>query len=157
MCRTCQLVSSGGAWSLPGLQSELQAGALELPRAMGSGGMFDEDLCLKCGGNQPKVYPDTHCVECLARARRELVRLCLERAFDDAVWEVLQQNLWTFLWTEVPFHRHRERLHYLRCALLARESPFRRFTYFHGGIAGSISQTEDIADRILSFLNVAFL
>jgi len=27
----------------------------------------------------------------------------------------------------------------------------------NGGIAGSISQTEDIADRILSFLNVAFL
>ena len=35
MFTTCRLVSSGGAWSLPGLQSKLQAGALELPRAMG--------------------------------------------------------------------------------------------------------------------------
>ena len=41
------------------------------------------------------------------------------------------------------------RLHFLHCVLLSRDSCFRRFT-FSGG--GNISPTEDVLDRIMSYL-----
>ncbi len=48
--------------------------------------------------------------------------------------------------------RHARRKHFLWALLLARNSCFKRFTYFSGGMAGSVSDTEDILDRILGFL-----
>jgi hypothetical protein len=46
----------------------------------------------------------------------------------------------------------RQRLHFLHNVLLSRNSCFRQFTYFYAGISGNISQTEDVLDRIMSFL-----
>ena len=48
--------------------------------------------------------------------------------------------------------RHRQRLYFLREVLLAVDSRFRLFTYYCNGMAGSISSSEDILDRILRFL-----
>ena len=118
--------------------------------------MFDDVLCFRCGGYQPRGYPYSHCWTCLARIRQETTRLCFIRAFSDQVWEILQQNIWNFIWTETPFRKHCQRLHYLRCAVLATGSPFKRFTRFSGGIEASISSKEDIVDIILSFLVVDF-
>ena len=49
-------------------------------------------------------------------------------------------------------HARRQRLGFLWCMLLGRGSPFRRLTYFHNGMAGNISEAEDVFDRLLSFL-----
>ena len=40
----------------------------------------------------------------------------------------------------------------LRHILVTRGSPFRVFTYFSNGMAGNISITEDILDRIICFV-----
>ena len=52
----------------------------------------------------------------------------------------------------VPFRRQCARAWYTRCLLLSRYSSFCQFTYFNNGLAGNISDYEDILDRILSFL-----
>jgi len=46
----------------------------------------------------------------------------------------------------------RRRLHFLRMVLMSRDSCFQSLTYYHGGLAGSISEREEILDRLLSFL-----
>ena len=69
--------------------------------------------------------------------------------FGQAVELQFRQDLAEFLAYDV---RRRQQLHYLRCSLLACGSPFRNFTYLWNGIAGNISDIEDVIDRILSFL-----
>ena len=47
---------------------------------------------------------------------------------------------------------HSCRLHFLYMVLMSRNSVFRQFTYYCGGINGSVSETEDVLDRIMRFL-----
>ena len=50
--------------------------------------------------------------------------------------------------------RKRAQKYFLRCSLLPNvdHSSFHKFTYFYNGRSGAISMTEDILDRILSFM-----
>ena len=94
------------------------------------------------------MYPTVwYCVPCDAWIRRTLVLDKID--FGLAVEEQFRQDLAEFLVYDV---RRRQQLHYLWCLLLAQPSPFEKFTYFSNGMAGNISQTEDVLDRILGFL-----
>ena len=88
-----------------------------------------------------------YCVHCDARVRRKLVLDKID--FGRAVTEQFRQDLVDFLVYDVG---RRLQLHYLRCLLLARDSPFKKFTYYWNRMAGNISETEDVLDRILGFL-----
>ena len=114
--------------------------------------MFDEIVCHKCFELQPRVYPYIHCEARLANLRKQLTYPCFQREAEAEVWG----NAWKFLWAGAPYRKAHRRLHFLRCALVAHESTFRRFAYYYAGITGSISQREDIIDRILSFLVPTF-
>ena len=56
----------------------------------------------------------------------------------------------------IPFlcfdYQRGARKRFLYFTLLSHESRFRKFTYFRNGMRGSISQYEDVLDRILSYL-----
>ena len=104
-------------------------------------GMFCPTLCWRCNQPHPRVYGNIPCAGCLADYRQPVA------------W----RGIWFGVQVEAgflaqQFHRKFERLHYLWCVLGARGSPFRKFTYFYAGLTGSISETENIIDRILSFL-----
>jgi len=79
-----------------------------------------------------------------------LVPLVLQRlrrntfAFEVA-W-IIAEFLGNVDWTR------RRRLKFLENVLRSPGSPFQQFTYFNNGIWGNISMTEDILDRILSFV-----
>ena len=64
--------------------------------------------------------------------------------FKRVVGEQFRQDLAELL---VYDARRRQQLRYLWCLLLAQRSPF-----WILALAGNISQTEDVLDRILSFL-----
>ena len=94
------------------------------------------------------MYPPVwYCVPCDALIRRKLVLDQID--FGRAVPEEFRVDLAEFLVYDV---RRRQQLHYLQCVLLAHGSPFKKLTYFFNGMAGSISDTEDVNDRILGFL-----
>ena len=46
----------------------------------------------------------------------------------------------------------RRRLDFLHKVLLSHGSPFRQFIFFYGGRSGNISRTEDILDRVMSYV-----
>ena len=116
--------------------------------AMGSHGMFQSELCYICSKSIPMMYPTVrYCVPCDARIRRTLVLDKID--FGLAVEEQFRQDLAELL---VYDERRRQQLHYLWCLLLAQRSPFRKFTYYSNGMAGNISEAEDVLDRILGFL-----
>ena len=107
-----------------------------------------DDYCDMCGESIPLMYPETfYCMSCETRVRRELVLDKID--FGQAVEWQFRQDLAEFLAYDV---RRRRQLHYLWNSLLARRSPFRKFTYLFNGIPGSISAIEDVIDRILGFL-----
>jgi len=61
---------------------------------------------------------------------------------------------WTCQLAHDPQAENNARRAFLRWHLLPHGYPayFHRLTYFHNGMPGSISQTEDVFDRILSFV-----
>ena len=76
-------------------------------------------------------------------------------AAKNASWfpEVATTMVASFL---VPNIRQSARLWFLRCALTSQRnnfvSPFCKFQFQGGGIAGTINSHEDILDRIMSYL-----
>ena len=123
--------------------------------------MFDLHDCDLCG--QEGVVQTGHfhegravydcCLECYRKTRINVLakmisgaRLRSVRAVS-AKYELLD-HITLFLYS--PYLRGRQ-LRYLRCALLARDSPFRLFIYFYNGRAGNVSSRVDILDIILAF------
>ena len=129
---------------------------------MGSSGMFDLLDCDLCG--REGIVFDGHFVEgraeydcCLECYRNTKVRV-LAKMLSDTRLESLRtvsgsgrllDYITLFLYS--PYLRSR-RLRYLRCALLARDSPFRSFIYFYNGPAGNVSERLDILDIILALV-----
>jgi hypothetical protein len=121
---------------------------------MGGGGTFDALICLRCEREFVAVYPTRHvCKQCTMLSIHPLIRKVAGRIGDVSL---------TFLL--VPFvcfdYDRAARKRYLYFALLARGSLFRTFTrrgseWLCGRYcrrAGNISETEDIVDRICSFV-----
>ena len=118
-----------------------------LSGTMGSFGMFAAP-CWRCMSMQPRRYGSgvDCCVICYVEIKRSLVVDRIDFGFQ--VEDSFRQDLVLFA---AP-HKKLQQLHFLRCALLAHDSPFRLFTYCSNGLAGNISETEDILDRMFSFL-----
>ena len=116
--------------------------------------MFDSLECQLCGGEQPPIFqpPYIPCPKCIAPVRHRfgLRRIDFGSGAGTDIWVILEA--YCGLDVERMFHLRFERLHFLWCVLLGRGSPFRDFTYLGNGMRGNISQTEDIIDRIFSFL-----
>jgi hypothetical protein len=121
---------------------------------MGSGGMFDAFICVRCEREFVAVYPTRwRCKQCTMLSIHPLISKVAGRIGDVSL---------TFLLA--PFvcfdYDRAARKRYLYCALLARGSLFRAFTWADSEWlcgrycrrAGNISETEDIVDRICSFV-----
>ena len=108
------------------------------------------DECDMCGESKPLMYPDTsYCMSCETRVRRELVldKINFGR---DVEWQ-FRQDLAEFLAYDVV---RRQKLHFLRCSLLAWGSPFRNLTTLSDHLTGTgyVIVDSDVIDYILSFL-----
>ncbi len=123
-----------------------------LLRYMGSRARFQFEVCRLCGENpvEPcyRGWPEV-CSECEVRCRRPLVTALLHQNLrreptDDMVVTIAELC--------ATYCTQRRRLHFLHNVLLSRHSCFLQFTFFMGGAMGNISRTEDVLDRILSFL-----
>ena len=119
--------------------------------------MFTPDECDICSREIPAMWPTWPrvCMQCQSNSKRKLLldKLSTQRPPSHPVLpETVLVHIASF---SVFDENRRARMRYLRFSLLARrrqESPFCKSTYVLGGIAGSISATEDILDRILQFL-----
>ena len=116
--------------------------------ALGDRGCFLSEICTLCGKSIPQMYPDTwYCMSCETRVRRKLVLDKID--FGQTVEWQFRQDLAEFLAYDVV---RRQKLHFLRCSLLAWGSPFRNLTTLCAVRTGNIIVQEDVIDRILSFL-----
>jgi hypothetical protein len=111
---------------------------------MGSHSMLVAD-CQRCNEKCPRLFRtvETMCYDCWVEVKKRLVFGSIGLP-DDLISRVLQ--------FAIMGYQKRARLQYLCCLLLARDSAMRRFIYFYGGRPGNISCTEDILDRIISYL-----
>ena len=117
-------------------------------------------------GSLPRFFPD-ECVRC----DRFLVEPCYPRVYLCSECEVVCRSPFLFALLRQRLGREpdagmvativgflaacifrRRRLHFLHNVLTSRGSCFLQFTYFVGGRSGNISATEDILDRIMSFV-----
>ena len=85
------------------------------------------------------------CVACQTKMKPRLVLHKVGRLSAEIV-----EHITPFL---IHDERRRTRKWFLRAVLLRRDSQFRRFVYSYGGWSGNISATENILDRVLSFLS----
>ena len=135
---------------------------------MGSCGIFSPRWCYQCvDGERLPTYPvgRSWCCECVKRslfAQRRLqldpvARVCAPRlnGFSLTLQHLLV-DLDVFvldLAGNVSIPSRTCRLHFLMMVLMSRGSFCRDlFTYSSNGVRGNISDTEDIADRIMSFV-----
>ena len=109
--------------------------------------MFDCAICVLCDRPAvPRMYPFSVdvCEPCWVTIEMLLLHPLSVRLGFPPLCERVAHYL--------AQHARRQRLGFLWCMLLGRGSPFRRLTYFHNGMAGNISEAEDVFDRLLSFL-----
>jgi hypothetical protein len=116
---------------------------------MGTIGMLDPCRCPRCDQASGLNSEHSACAEC----RRQIWLIRLEAMIMPPLLRGQGLSLLT-----IPFLTFTERqiltdILYNR-VLRQRQSPFRAFTYFRNGTAGNISPTEDIIDRILSYLYI---
>ena len=108
--------------------------------------MHDAFICLRCEREFVAVYPTRwRCKQCTMLSIHPLMNKVAARIGDASL---------TFLL--VPFvcfdYDRAARKRYLYLALLAPGSVFRTFTWSINSRAGNISDTENIVDRICSFV-----
>ena len=119
--------------------------------SMGSVGMFDPTRCWNCSLPYARTYPETwDCKECekLEVLKRYLLHEIFPFTRRGGEW--IPDLLASFLCFD---YEGGARKRFLWLALTGGESIFaRRFTYWGNGMAGNISETEDILDRILCFV-----
>ena len=119
---------------------------------MGSRALFSPELCGRCERLVVEpCYPDGPevCSECEVRCRCPFVAVFLRHILRREPPTDMVATVAGFYATNRAPGR---RLHFLHNVLLSRNSCFRPFTFCGGGVDGSISQTEDVLDRIMSFL-----
>ena len=67
--------------------------------------------------------------------------------------DMIRNDIAVFL---VENQNYLARMWHLRCILLVHDDEFpctfRKLVYYYNGLAGNISQTEDILDRVLDFI-----
>ena len=130
--------------------------------------MFSDLLCCEnCERELPRLYPDfpALCEKCSVDPLEPLILSQISwdneserKSFPPNIQKAIGAFCATSLKHQVYYTstRHRARKYFLRCLLLAKhgffKNPFKSLTYFSGGLAGSVSDYEDILDRILSFL-----
>ena len=118
---------------------------------MGSLPRFSPEECVRCDRFvvepcYPSVYLCSEChVVCRSPFLVALLRQRLGREPDAAMVAIIARFSAARLF-------RRRRLHFLHNVLTSRGSCFLQFTYFVGGRSGNISATEDILDRIMSFV-----
>ena len=116
--------------------------------------MFEPSMCENCKREIVRTYPETDlCEQCeVMQINSRLQFLPFSTCLGQAAGQ-LDVTIGDLL---VPFlcfdYQRGARKRFLYCALLSRQSSFKKFTYFRNGMHGSISQHEDILDRILSFV-----
>ena len=113
--------------------------------------MFANQRCIHCDKDIPMMYPryPALCLECqVIYIKNTKVDVLTQRRL---VPEYAKNSIAEFLTNN---QMRRAQVWYLRCALLpvVVASTFHKFVYFYSGLSGNISATEDILDRILSFV-----
>ena len=104
--------------------------------------------CHRCGGFMATAYPTLwHCESCVWPSTVGKVRRSLPKEIGAQLFIV--SNVAQCLY---PNYQKSHRLYYLRDALLAAGSPFRKFTYFWNGMRGNVDEYTDVMDCILRFL-----
>ena len=119
---------------------------------MGSRPMFSPELCGRCERLVVEPgYPDWPevCSECEVRCRCPFVAVFLRHILKREPLADMVATVAGFCATNRAPGR---RLHFLHSVLLSRNSCFRQFTLLGGDLSGIISQTENVLDRIMSFL-----
>ena len=121
------------------------------PLGMGSRQKFSNEECVQCGAEMEPCYRAMYlCPECEIQRKAmflvPLLRRPLKQEPDHGLVEIIAQfaavnRIW------------RCRMFFLRNVLLSSNSVFRCFTYFWGGLAGNVSETEDLVDKIMSFVS----
>ncbi len=114
---------------------------------MGSRSIFAPSECHACEGIVPRTQPPTWlCVNCTAGVQRRLI-------FDHPP---IRGDAYVGLVTDIVLFIVKRDMgskkYFLWRALTAPHSCFWQFMYITGGVAGNISTTEDILDRIMMFL-----
>ena len=118
---------------------------------MGSQPLFVLEECVQCHRHvKEPCYPWVGmCSECDVNYWSPLVLAELPHSLEPEPHNFLLTKILPFL---VVNRIQSCRLHFLRMVLTSRDCVFRRFTYYSGGINGTVSETEDLLDRIMSFL-----
>ena len=99
--------------------------------------------------------PDV-CLDCTCHCRA--LQACLKHVPLLRTRLRTEPNLEMMAWVDAccfdykPYTRKAKQLYFLESVLRAHGSPFLQFTYCHNLMLGSISQREDVLDRITSFL-----
>ena len=122
---------------------------------MGSVGLFDTSWCWMCGDAVPPSYPSEMvpvCIPCAQRAREHRYKLiygplCAPRG---GIW--VARHVQDFVEVHSPSDIRKHKKYYLRCVLMSEDSRFRDFAFSSNGLTGSISDVEDIIDRIMRFV-----
>ena len=121
------------------------------PPGMGSRALFVREECLQCHRDVVEpCYPWVDvCSECDVKYWSPLVLAELPHSLEREPHNFLFTNILPFL----VVNRIRScRMYFLRNVLTSRNCVFRRFTYYGGGLNGTVSETEDLLDKIMSFL-----
>ena len=126
--------------------------------------MFSPHECPRCrrsniecawargpGCQGPWPWGAALCYDCFILCRfLRLGQLCRNRRLSLEIAHCIDQ----FCFDYFVYSRKSHQLYFLYCALLANRSEFQKFTFYHGRRLDEsiISSTEDIIDRIFSYL-----
>ena len=111
--------------------------------------MFDTEYCVKCESPIPKMYPRLPecCEACQIKIKIKAVNMIPIKLLPDNA----KLHIAKFL---VEDQRKRARVKFLEFCLLSVNEPniFHQLVYWYNRRAGNISQTENILDRVLSYI-----
>ena len=112
--------------------------------------MLHAEPCARCEKHIPKIYPGLPdwCEECQIDAKiKGTVNMLPAKLLPDNV----KLHIAKFL---IKDQTKRARVKYLEYCLLSTDESniFRHLVYWYNGRAGNISQSENILDRILSYI-----
>ena len=119
--------------------------------AMGSLPPFHPEQCVHCrrfvvDPCYPRLWLCSECdVICRSPILVRLLRQRLRREPDAGMVATIAGFC-------APDTSRRRRLYFLWAILISPRSCFQKFTFFHGGRSGNVSDQEDILDRIMSFV-----
>ena len=111
--------------------------------------MFSPHRCPRCRRSNVEHVGAVLCIECFFLCRfLRLGQLCRNRRLSIEIAHCIDQ----FCFDYAVYSRKSQQLWFLKCVLLSFGSEFRTFTFYWNRRLGNISATEDIIDRIFSYL-----